>query len=266
MAHRSSSGSRFPRTGAGSSSTPTATATRTSGACRSTERAAGAALRGPGGRVQADLLARRKARRVSRGSERVGPGPVRGSSDGGRRTPIEVPTANNLAPRISPDGRARSLHGLGRPGRHHGSGRAPPRGRRGMGGSQPAVFSVPSHPNGGADWSPDGRWISYCRGNQLFLSTRTAKPSGACGSPRISRPSTAGGAKAACRLLFRPQDRWDLPDVRGASGRWFAARGGTFGGSHLPELPVRLQRAGDILYVTLADRQSDIWQADVLLR
>ena len=86
---------------------------------------------------------------------------------GGKRTRIEVPTANNLAPRISPDGRSVLYTVWGDQGDITVQAARRPEGDSGWERLTP-VFSLPSIINGGADWSPDGRWVAWTVAGRLY--------------------------------------------------------------------------------------------------
>jgi serine/threonine-protein kinase len=183
---------------------------------------------------------------------------------GGQRTRIEVPTLNNLNPRLSPDGRAMlyALWGDGgemsvavarRPGDDPDWHRAIP------------AFVVPSMVPGGADWTPDGQWATYIN------------------SARIMRVAAGGGAPQVLMTLpagFQPfYTRWAedgnalyvsgvMPDgsyrilATPPAGRPIREVAHSEGPTYQNFRFVFTVRR-DTLYLALADRQSDVWMADV---
>jgi serine/threonine-protein kinase len=185
-------------------------------------------------------------------------------ANGGQRTRIEVPTPNNLTPRLSPDGRAlvyivwaqggeTSVVVARRPAEDPDWHRATP------------VVTLQSIIPGGSDWSPDGRWVTYING------------------PRIMRIGAGGGSPETLATLpagFQPfYTRW------AEDGQELYVSGVMPDGSYrilaLPPAGKPVREAAhsegptyqnfrfafnvrrDTLYLVLADRQSDVWMADV---
>ena len=186
---------------------------------------------------------------------------------GGSRMRIQVPTANNLSPRISPDGRTVLYTVWGESGERtiQASRRAP--GDSGWA-RMTRTLTLPGSLTGSAEWSPDGRWLVWPRDTVLLR-----------GEPDGRNPRVIGTI---------PQD-FTLFWVRWADdGREVYYSGTTTDGVfHIYQVPAgggpRREAArsegptyqsfrfvfevqGGTLYFALADRQSDIWQADVLLR
>jgi serine/threonine-protein kinase len=186
---------------------------------------------------------------------------------GGSRARIQVPTANNLSPRISPDGRSVLYTVWGETGEItiQASRRAP--GDSGWARTT-RTFTLPGILTGSAEWSPDGRWLVWPRDTVLFRSEADGR------NPRVI------GTMPQNFALFYV--RWS------DDGREVYYSGtSTDGVFHIYQIPAgggpRREAArsegptyqsfrfvfavqGGTLYFALADRQSDIWQADVLLR
>jgi eukaryotic-like serine/threonine-protein kinase len=185
-------------------------------------------------------------------------------STGGQRTRIEVPTANSLAPRLSPDGRAVLYNVWGEGGESSIAVARRPADATGWGHTTP-VFTLPSIISGGGDWSPDGRWISYAYGS------------------RILRAGAGGGTPQPIATLpagFQPfYTRWAGNGrqvyVSGVTAKGIyailatPAAGGTVREVAHSEGPTYqnfrfvFNVRGDTLYFVLADRQSDVWMAEV---
>ncbi len=183
---------------------------------------------------------------------------------GGKRERIEVATPNNLAPRLSPDGRAvlytvwgdeggLSVQAVRRPVGDSGWSRATP------------LFTVPSITTGSADWSPDGRWISYVQGTQLFRADADGKnPQPIATIPADFSPFwTRWGGDS--RLVYYSGTKTDgsyliyaVPATGGPVREVAHSEGPTF-----QNFRFVFNVRANMLYFTLADRQSDIWMAEV---
>jgi TolB protein len=182
-------------------------------------------------------------------------------AQGGGRTRVEVQTQNNLAPQFSPDGRSvlfmvwgpdgtPSIHAARRPVRDSGWTRATP------------LFTIAG---GSGQWSPDGKQIVY------------VQPAG------VFRADADGGHSQ--RIATLPTDftpfyiRWSQ-DGRSiyysglnADGTYLIyavpASGGRprqvahSEGPSYQNFRFSFQVHGSTLYTSLADRQSDIWVAEV---
>ncbi len=183
---------------------------------------------------------------------------------GGKRTRIEVRTQNNLVPRLSPDGRSvmylvwgdegdLSVQAVRRPAGDSGWSRAAP------------LFTIPSTNSGSADWSPDGRWISYVQGSELSRADADGKnrqPIATLPADFLAFFTRWGGDS---RLVYVSGARTDgsyliyaAPAEGGPLREVAHSEGPTFQNFRFTFL-VR----GNQLYLTLADRQSDIWTAAV---
>ncbi len=186
-------------------------------------------------------------------------------STGGQRSRIEVATPNNLAPRFSPDGRSVlytvwradgevSVSASRRSGGDSGWSRMTP------------LFQLPSMGNGPGDWSPNGKWICYVRGMQLLRADADGQHSEAIATlpddfgPFYARWSTDS------RLVYYSGIRVDgtyliyaVAPSGGRASEVAHSEGPSYQNFRFPFL-VR----DTTLYVSLADRQSDIWMAEML--
>ncbi|MGH7497397.1 MAG: protein kinase domain-containing protein [Gemmatimonadales bacterium] len=183
---------------------------------------------------------------------------------GGKRTRIEVGTPNNLTPRLSPDGRSvmyivwgeegdLSVQAVGRPAGDSGWTRATP------------LFTVPSTNTGSPDWSPDGRWISYVQGSQLFRADADGKnpqPIGTIPADFLPFFTRWGGDS---RLVYFSGARTDgsyliyaVPAEGGPLREVAHSEGPTF-----QNFRFTFNVRGSKLYFSQADRESDIWMADM---
>jgi eukaryotic-like serine/threonine-protein kinase len=184
---------------------------------------------------------------------------------GGKRTRITVPTQNNLAPRISPDGRSLLYTVWGDQGDNTVRAMRRPPGDTGWD-SLTAVFSVPSITPGGGDWSPDGRWVSWAEGRRILRanadgsSQRVLAEFGPNLAPFYTR------WKGDSRTVYYSGVRNDgtyvidaVPAEGGVVREAAHSEGPTYQTFRFPFSVV-----GNELYVVLADRQSDIWTAELL--
>jgi Tol biopolymer transport system component len=184
---------------------------------------------------------------------------------GGKRTRIALPTLNNLAPRISPDGRSLLFTVWGDQGDNTVRAMRRPAGDTGWDSLTP-VFSVPSITPGGGDWSPNGRWVSWAEGRRILRADadgnnqRVLADVGPDLAPFYTR------WKADSRLVYYSGVRNDgtyvieAVPVEGGTPREAAhSEGPTYQTFRFP-----FSIVGDVLYVVLADRQSDIWSAELM--
>jgi eukaryotic-like serine/threonine-protein kinase len=186
-------------------------------------------------------------------------------STGGQRARIEVATPNNLVPRLSPDGRSvlytvwRADGGFSVNGARRSAGTA------GWSRTTP-IFSLPSILNGAGDWSPDGKWICYLRGTELLRADADGQHSQVIATlpadfiPFYARWSTDG------RLVYFSGIKADgtyLIYGVGPSGGRVAEVAHSEGPSY-QNFRFPFQVRDTTLYVSLADRQSDIWMAEML--
>jgi Tol biopolymer transport system component len=186
---------------------------------------------------------------------------------GGRRVRIEVPTANNLSPRISADGQSVLYTVWGETGEFtiQVSRRAP-------GDSAwtrtSRSFTLPGSLTGTAEWSPDGRWLVWPRDGLLLRGEADG------GNPRVIDTIPRDFALFYIRLSENGREVYysgtstdgvfhvyQLPAAGGPRREAARSEGPTY-----QSFRFRFDVHGDTLYFALADRQSDIWQADVLIR
>ncbi|HEY9013507.1 MAG TPA: hypothetical protein VIM84_00410, partial [Gemmatimonadales bacterium] len=180
--------------------------------------------------------------------------------EGGQRSKIAVQTTNNLAPHFSPDGRSvlyqvwnasqrPSIYAVRRAGEDWS--RTTP------------LFSIPS--SGSGDWSPDGRWIAY------------GQPAG------VFKADAEGNNRR--KLSDFPPDFGPFYFRWSTDGRWVYTNGIRVDGTYLiyatpanggPPHEVAHSEGpsyqnfrfsfgvhGNTLYSAIADRQSDVWVAEV---
>ncbi len=188
-------------------------------------------------------------------------------SAGGQRIRIEVATQNNLAPRFSPDGRS-ILHTVwSADGGVWVVGERRATGDSGWSRMTP-TFRIRSILNGAGDWSPNGKWICYINGSQLFradVDGQHAQPVATFQtgfSPFYARWSSDS------RLLYYSGINVDgtyliyaVPSAGGRVAEVAHSEGPSYQNFRFP-----FQIRGTTLYVSLADRQSDIWMADIRLK
>ena len=186
---------------------------------------------------------------------------------GGKRTRIEVPTANNLAPRISPDGRSVLYTVWGDQGDITVQAVRRPEGDSGWERLTP-VFSLPSVINGGADWSPDGRWVAWTVAGRLYRADadgrnrRVLAEIGADLAPFYTR--WKGDSKVVYYSAVRNDGTYVInavPAAGGATREVAHSEGPTY-----QSFRFVFSVVGDLLYLALADRQSDVWMAEVVRR
>jgi eukaryotic-like serine/threonine-protein kinase len=183
-------------------------------------------------------------------------------SAGGQSQRVVVATENNFAPRLSPDGRAMVYNCPRASGIHICASRR-------SGGSASRATTIFEIPRGsGPDWSPDGLWISFHRGDQVLRVGPDGKnpqvmatlPSGFTGF--FTRWSTdnaliyvAGVAADGRELVFAaPAAGGPLREVAHSEGPTY--QNYRFG----------FDVHDDLLFLSLAQPESDIWMAEVVAR
>jgi Tol biopolymer transport system component len=184
-------------------------------------------------------------------------------ADGGTPERVNVPTPNNPGPRLSPDGQA-LVYNCGGVAVTV-AGRVCLTRREGPGTSWSRTTSAVVAPGARfPDWSPDGRWIAFLRGDSLVRSTPEGKDS------RVLATIPAG--LAASRVRW-PESRTIYLDAVARDGRYLVYAAPATGGplrevvhsdgptyqSFLFSFAVH----ANTIYVSLADPQSDIWMAEL---
>ncbi|MGH7536344.1 MAG: protein kinase domain-containing protein, partial [Gemmatimonadales bacterium] len=186
-------------------------------------------------------------------------------SAGGQRTRIVVPTPNNLTPRLSPDGRSvlYAVWGEGGDLSIHAA-------RRSAGDSDwsrtTPLFALPSIITGSAAWSPDGKWISYVRDSLLLRADaegRNPQPIATIPAGFVPFYTRWGDdSRSVYNSGVKPDGSYLVyaAPVAGGPQREVAHSEGPTYQNFRFTFSVR----GDTLYFVLADRQSDIWMAEVM--
>jgi Tol biopolymer transport system component len=184
-------------------------------------------------------------------------------ADGGTPERVNVPTPNNPGPRLSPDGQA-LVYNCGGVAVTV-AGRVCLTRREGPGTSWSRTTSAVVAPGARfPDWSPDGRWIAFLRGDSLVRSTPEGKDS------RVLATIPAG--LAASRVRW-PESRTIYLDAVARDGRYLVYAAPATGGplrevvhsdgptyqSFLFSFAVH----ANTIYASLADPQSDIWMAEL---
>jgi eukaryotic-like serine/threonine-protein kinase len=186
---------------------------------------------------------------------------------GGKRTRIALPTLNNLAPRISPDGRSLLFTVWGDQGDNTVRAMRRPPGDTGWDSLTP-VFSLPSITPGGGDWSPNGRWVSWVEGRRILRADadgsnqRVLVDVGPDFAPFYTR--WKGDSRTVYYSGVRNDGTYVIGAVSaegGAAHEVAHSEGPTYQTFRFPFSVV-----GEVLYVALADRQSDIWTAELVRR
>jgi serine/threonine-protein kinase len=184
---------------------------------------------------------------------------------GGKRTRIVVPTLNNLAPRLSPDGRSMLFTVWGDQGDNTVRAMRRPPGDTGWDSLTP-VFSFPSITPGGGDWSPNGRWVSWLEGSRLLRANADGSGERVLADIGPSLAPFYTRWKGDSRTVYYSGVRNDgtyvidaVPAEGGAVREVAHSEGATYQTFRFP-----FSIVGDVLYLVLADRQSDIWTADLL--
>ena len=184
---------------------------------------------------------------------------------GGQRTRIGVETPNNLVPRFSPDGRSVlytvwsadggfSLRAARRAARDSSWSRMIP------------VFTLPSNLSGGGDWSPNGRWGCYLHGRQLSRADADGQHSEpvATFSPDFTPfyAHWSGDSRLIYYSGINVDGTYQIYAVPSAGGR--VAEVAHSEGPSYQNFRFPFEVRDTTLYVSLADRQSDIWMAEML--
>jgi Tol biopolymer transport system component len=183
-------------------------------------------------------------------------------SKGGRRSRIGVQTQNNLAPRFSPDGLSLLfsewpavgvplVHAVRRPARDSGWSRTTP------------LFSIPA--TGGGDWCPGGKWIAYLQRTRLARAHADGKNPQTLASfppdftpfytrcPQDGRSVYYSGLNVDGRYVV-----YEVPLTGGRTREVAHSEGPSY-----QNFRFGFQVRGRTLYTSLADRQSDVWLAEV---
>jgi eukaryotic-like serine/threonine-protein kinase len=186
-------------------------------------------------------------------------------STGGQRARIEVATPNNLVPRFSPDGRSVLYTIWSADG-----GFSVAASRRSAGDSgwnrTTRLFRLPSILNGAGDWSPNGKWVCYIRDTEVFRVEGDGQHSQPIARlppdfiPFYARWSTDG------RLVYfsgiNADGTYLIYAVDPSGGR--LAEVAHSEGPSYQNFRFPFQVRDTMLYISLADRQSDIWMAEML--
>ena len=260
----SSSRSRCRPTGAGWSSTPTATATRTSGGCPWTASAPPEPIStGPEDEFQGNTR-RTENGCVPRDPERIGARSLRHARGGRAQTDPGADGQQSLT----------RYHRMAGPcsircGARPGSSRCRPRGER------RATRDGPGRPGRSRFRQPDrlGGMVAR-RPLAVGRGTRGAPRRTGWTEPASHRHDPAGlhsvldpmvGGRSGS-VLLRHLDRRGLPYLPGPRGRGPRREAARSEGPTYQTFRFVFEVHGGTLYFALVDRQSDIWQADVLLR
>jgi Tol biopolymer transport system component len=185
-------------------------------------------------------------------------------ASGGQRTRIQVPTPNSLAPRLSPDGRSVLYSVWGGGGERYIAVARRAAEATGWDRTTP-VFSLPSVLTGAADWSPDGREISYAHDSRILRIAAGG------GSPRPIAMLPVGFQVFYTRWAQDGRQIFYSGVMADGSYRIFAipAVGGSAREVAHSEGPTYqnfrfgFDLRGDTLYLVLADRQGDVWMSEV---
>jgi Tol biopolymer transport system component len=190
-------------------------------------------------------------------------------SGGGRRTRIEVETQNNLAPQFSPDGRAVLFNAWAADGNTFVRAVRRPAGDSGWSRTTP-LFTIAS--SGGGGWSPDGKWISYFEGTPQGSRIIRADADGKNRRPIATIPKDftpfftrwSQDSRFIYYAVLTVDGRYQIyaVPVTGGPAREVVHSEGPSYQSFRFSFHVR----GGTLYISLADRQSDLWLAEVAPR
>jgi Tol biopolymer transport system component len=184
---------------------------------------------------------------------------------GGQRSRIGVETPNSLVPRLSPDGRTVLYTVWSADG-----GFWLRAARRAAGDSSwsrtTPIFTVPSNLSGGGDWSPNGKWVCYISGRQLFRADADGQRSERTATFAADFTPLYAHWSGDSRLLYCSGINVDgayliyaVPWSGGRVAEVAHSEGPSYQNFRFP-----FQVRDTTLYVSLADRQSDIWMADIL--
>jgi Tol biopolymer transport system component len=184
---------------------------------------------------------------------------------GGRRTRIPLPSPNNLTPRMSPDGRSLLYTVWGDQGDNTVRAIRRAEGDTAWENLKP-VFSFPSVTPGGGDWSPNGRWVSWSEGSRILRADADG------GNRRVLADVGSDLAlfytrwKGDSRTVYFSGVRNDgtyvieaVPATGGPPREVAHSEGPTY-----QSFRFVFNVVGDTLYVVLADKQSDIWLAELV--
>ena len=183
-------------------------------------------------------------------------------SAGGQRTRIVVPTPNSLAPTLSPDGRSVLYTVWGDGDVSQGAARRLA-GDSGWNRTTP-LFTLKNSST--AAWSPNGRWIAYVRGTQLIRADADGRnPQAIATIPADYLPFyTRWGGDS--RLVYCSGSKTDgsyliyaAPAAGGRLREVAHSEGPTY-----QNFRFYFSVRDDVLYLSLVDRQSDIWMAEVV--
>jgi Tol biopolymer transport system component len=125
-------------------------------------------------------------------------------------------------------------------------------------------LTVGSSANGG-DWSPDGKWIAYAQGNQLFRAEPDGKnPFALATFPADFSPFFIRWAQDSRLVYFnglRVDGTYLIYAVPAAGGRPREVVHSE--GPSYQNFRFSFNARGNTMYTSLADRQSDVWLADL---
>ncbi len=188
-------------------------------------------------------------------------------SAGGPRVPIPVPTPNNLVPRLSPDGRTVMYTVWAETGEQMIQAARRPPGDSGWSRTTP-VFSLRSNQNGAADWSPDGRSLVWLQDTLVLRAGPDGRDPRTIGTlPHdlnaffMTWPADGGEVYYSGTTTDGVYHIYHIPAAGGPSREAAHSEGPTY-----QNIRYAFDVHGRTLYFAIADRQSDVWRADVLLR
>jgi serine/threonine-protein kinase len=180
---------------------------------------------------------------------------------GGQRTRIEVRTPNNLAPQFSPDGRSVLYSEWAARGEPRVQAASRLATDQGWGRTTP-LFTLAAT---WAEWSPDGKWLAFLRRTGLFLAQPDSK------NPRqiMTFPSGFGPFymhwSGDSRLIYYSGSKvdgtyviYEVPVTGGHAREVVHSEGPSY-----QNFRFNFRVHGRTLYTALADRQSDVWLAEV---
>ena len=185
---------------------------------------------------------------------------------GGPRSRIQVATRNNLVPKISPDGRSvvYTVWGEGGDLSIRVARRAP--GDSGWTHVAPVFTLARGGTGGGGVWAPNGKWMAYSSDSATVnrVDADGKNPRRLAALPRnFTAFYTRWGADS--RTVYQsglmPDGRYliyAMPAEGGVLREVAHSEGPTY-----QNFRFTFEVRGDSLYLALADRQSDIWMADL---
>ena len=128
------------------------------------------------------------------------------------------------------------------------------------------MFTLPAIVSGGHDWSPDGRWISYAHGSRILRAGADGgNPQPIATLPAGFQPFYTRWAGDGRRVYFSGVTAdggyriFAAPAAGGPAREVAHSEGPTY-----QNFRFGFDVRGDTLYFVLADRQSDIWMAEVV--